>query len=48
MPNAPRPDNRAHTIRVSDELWKRARERAGEKGETVSEAVRRFLERYAK
>jgi len=48
MPNQPRDDNRAHTIRVSDPLWERALERASEKGETVSEAVRKFLERYAR
>lgn len=48
MPNAPRPDNVAHTIRVPDDLWTAARERATERGETVSEAVRRFLERYVR
>lgn len=47
-PNKPRPDNKAHTIRVSDDLWQRARMRAAEKGETVSEAVRKFLERYSR
>lgn len=36
------------TIRIADDLWTRAQARADEKGETVSEAVRRFLERYAK
>lgn len=48
MPNAPRKDNPARTIRVPDDLWNRARERADERGETVSEAVRRFLVRYVK
>lgn len=48
MPNAPRPDNKAHTIRASDELWEKAKKRAAERGETVSEAVRRFLERYTR
>lgn len=48
MPNQPRDDNRAHTVRVPDELWAKARERAAEKGETVSEAVRKFLERYTR
>ena len=48
MPNQPRPDNRAHTVRVPDPLWEKALARADERGETVSEAVRRFLERYAR
>lgn len=48
MPNKPRPENPARTIRVSDSLWERAKKRADEKGETVSEAVRKFLERYSR
>lgn len=35
-------------IRVTETLWQSAKVRADEKGETVSEAVRKFLERYAK
>ena len=35
-------------IRVSDRLWKAAQDRADERDETVSEAVRRFLERYVR
>jgi hypothetical protein len=48
MPNKPRDDNPARTIRVPDDLWDRTKKRAAEKGETVSEAVRKFLERYAR
>lgn len=48
MPNQPRDDNRAHTVRVPDDLWAKARARAAERGETVSEAVRKFLERYSR
>lgn len=48
MPNAPRDDNPARTIRVPDDLWRKARAKADEKGETVSEAVRKFLERYVR
>lgn len=48
MPNAPRKDNPARTIRVPDELWDRAKKRADERDETVSEAVRKFLERYVR
>lgn len=36
------------TVRVSDELWKAAQERAAERGETVSAVVVRALERYIK
>lgn len=35
-------------IRIPDSLWERAKVRADEKGETVSEAVRKFLERYVR
>lgn len=35
-------------VRVPEDLWERAKVRADEKGETVSEAVRKFLERYTK
>ena len=35
-------------VRVSDRVWDAAKKRADEKGETVSEAVRKFLERYAR
>ena len=48
MANQPRKDNPARGIRVPDDLWHRAKVRADEKGETVSEAVRKFLERYAR
>jgi len=35
-------------IRVPGRLWQAAKARADQRGETVSEAVRKFLERYAK
>lgn len=44
----PRKITPARAIRVEDELWERAKKRAAEKGETVSEAVRKFLERYVR
>jgi antitoxin component of RelBE/YafQ-DinJ toxin-antitoxin module len=44
----PKEPMRTRPIRVSDDLWARAKKRADEKGETVSEAVRKFLERYAR
>lgn len=39
---------KSRVIRVPDNLWGRAKVRADEKGETVSEAVRKFLERYVR
>lgn len=48
MANQPRKDNPARAIRISDELWEKAKKRANEKGETVSEVVRRALERYVR
>lgn len=44
MPNAPKTPNRV--IRVDDELWRAAQARAGERGETVSDVIRRALRRY--
>lgn len=45
-PNDPKTPIRG--IRVPDALWDAAKRRADEKGETVSEAVRKFLERYVR
>ncbi len=36
------------TVRVPDEVWKAAEKRAKERGENVSDAVRRCLEEYGK
>jgi hypothetical protein len=44
----PKEPMKSRVIRVPDQLWSAAKQRADEKGETVSEAVRKFLERYAK
>ena len=44
VPNAPRTPLR--NVRVSDELWQAAQAQAAENGETVSDVVRRALERY--
>lgn len=48
MPNQPRPDNPPRNVRVEDGLWRAAQLRASEKGETVSEVIRRCLERYTR
>jgi hypothetical protein len=36
-----------HAVRVAPELWERARAAADERGETVSDVIRRTLEAYA-
>jgi antitoxin component of RelBE/YafQ-DinJ toxin-antitoxin module len=33
-------------VRVEDELWDAAKAKAAERGETVSDAIRRALKRY--
>jgi hypothetical protein len=48
MPNQPRPDNPARAIRVPDGLWHAAQAKAADRGETVSDVVRKALERYVK
>ena len=42
MPDTPR------AIRIPDDLWQAALDAAEAKGETVSQVVRRALERYVK
>lgn len=37
-----------HSFRVEDELWEAAKKRAEERGETLTEALRKFLRRYTK
>lgn len=39
---------KSRVVRVPDALWAAAMKRADERGETVSEAVRKFLERYSR
>ena len=46
MPNAPKTPSR--NVRVADELWAAAQEKAAERGETVADVIRRALERYIK
>ena len=46
MPNKPRTPLRA--IRVDEDLWKAAQAAAEARGESLSEAIRAFLKRYAK
>lgn len=46
MPNKPKTPLRA--IRISDELWQAAQAKAAEKGETVTDVLRRSLEKYVR
>ena len=48
MPDKPRPENPARAVRVEDELWQAAQKRARERGETVSDVIRRALKRYVR
>jgi macrodomain Ter protein organizer (MatP/YcbG family) len=44
----PRERMRPKAIRVPDALWQQAQEKADERGEVLSEEIRKFLERYVK
>jgi hypothetical protein len=48
MPDQPRPDNPARSFRCEDELWQAAKERASERGETVTDVLIRALKRYTR
>lgn len=43
MPNQPRPDNPARTVRIDDGLWTAIKRIAVAEGTTVSEIVRRAI-----
>lgn len=44
MPNQPKTPTRA--VRIPDELWRAAQAKAADRDETVTDVVRRALERY--
>jgi hypothetical protein len=46
MPNKPKTPLRA--VRISDDLWQAAQAKAAEKGETVTDVLRRSLEKYVR
>ena len=48
MPKHRDPDSVTRSLRVNRALWDRAMTKADERGESLSEAIRRFLERYAR
>jgi len=43
---SPRPTMRARSLRVSDVTWQAAQDAADERGEVLSEEIRKFLVRY--
>lgn len=45
---ADQPKTPIRTVRIDDDLWSRAQARAAERGETVSEVLRRCLQRYVR
>lgn len=49
MPNQPKAGKTGHYISaIPDELWEAAKKAAADRGESISAAVRRFLEEYVK
>lgn len=44
MPNQPKTPHR--TIRIADELWVAAKEKAAEEGQTITDVIRMQLEAY--
>jgi hypothetical protein len=44
MPNAPKTPSR--NVRVPDDLWQTAMAKALDRGETLSDVIRKALERY--
>lgn len=39
---------KARAVRVEDNLWRAAQVKADERGEVLSEEIRKFLERYVR
>jgi hypothetical protein len=44
----PRPGEPPRSVRVPDPLWAAAKDRAAERGETVSDVILRALKRYVR
>lgn len=45
---SPDPHTPRRTVRIATPLWLAARAKAEARGETLTDAIRRFLERYVK
>ena len=48
MPNQPADGVRPRSVKVHDDLWQAAQAKAQQRGESVSDVVRRALTRYVK
>jgi predicted CopG family antitoxin len=48
MPRRRDPDEITRSFRINRHLWDRAKTRADERNESLSEVIRRYLERYSK
>jgi hypothetical protein len=46
MPDQPRPGVKPRSVKVHDDLWRAAQAKAADRGETVSDVIRRALIRY--
>lgn len=46
MPN--QPATPVHSVRVPDELWEAAKQKAAENGETITAVILRLLTRYVR
>ena len=44
----PRPPRRPRSVKVEDELWEAAKAKAEERGDVLSEEIRKFLQRYVR
>ena len=44
----PRPPRKPRSVKVEDPLWEAAMRTADERGEILSEEIRKFLKRYAR
>ena len=47
-PRISRPARTTRTIRVEDDLWDAAKRKAEERGDVLSEEIRKFLQRYVR
>jgi hypothetical protein len=43
-----RPPRKPRSVKVEDDLWTAALAKADERGEVLSEEIRRFLQRYVR
>lgn len=46
MPNQPKTPMRS--VRISDDVWEAAKTKAAEKGESMTDVIRKALESYAR